>query len=139
MPGFIKTPADERKWQAIKHSVAKQRGKKVEDFTDRDWATVNAAWHKSEGNTEEFDKIMKSIFISASSGMSKSKTSIPKANKGTTVPSGLKMPKPKMMPKITDKPSVFFKSEYEEFEHIKHPTLCKLRDFLKNVRLKKQS
>lgn len=61
MPAFIKTPKDEAKWNAIKHSVAKQRNKKIEDFSDRDWATVNAAWHKSEGNEEEFQKSLTSI------------------------------------------------------------------------------
>jgi len=119
MPGFIKTPADEKKWQAIKHSVAKQRGKSVEDFTDRDWATVNAAWHKSEGNLDKFEEILKSL------------TSVPR------ISSGMKMPKPKSMPQALDKPSKFFKSETEEFEHMKHPTLMKLRDFLKHTHGKK--
>jgi hypothetical protein len=115
MPAFIKTPADEHKWNAIKHSVAKQRGKKVEDFTDRDWATVNAAWHKSEGNMVEFQKIMKSI-------------SIPNPAR-VGIPS-VKTPKTKKLPSPGAKPSVFFKSEPEEFSEVKHPTLCKLRDFL---------
>lgn len=128
MPAFIKTPADEHKWNAIKHSVAKQRGKSVENFTDRDWATVNAAWHKSEGNLEKFEEIMKSVFISASSGMPKSQTAVPKVS----VPS-VKVPRPSTKPKFAeagDKPSLFLKSEIEEFEHVKHPTLCKLKDFL---------
>lgn len=114
MPGFIKTPADEKKWNAIKHSVAKQRGKSVDSFTDRDWATVNAAWHKSE-----FEEITKSI------------ASMPR------MPSGMKMPKPKSMPQALDKPSKFFKSEIEEIGHIKHPTLRRLIDFLKHTRSKK--
>lgn len=111
MPGFIKTPADEKKWNAIKHSVAKQRGKSTEDFTDRDWATVNAAWHKSE-----IDDIKKSL---------------------TSIPSGLKMPKPKKMPTAMDKPSKFFKKE--EFGNIKHPSIENLRDFLEKQRSKRQS
>jgi hypothetical protein len=204
MPAFIKTPADERKWNAIKHSVAKQRGKSVEDFTDRDWATVNGAWHKSEGNIEKFEEIMKSIFISASSGMANSEdplspsstltgmrgkggragqrgmkgmkgvsgaagygASLPRPTEGTIVSSGMKiprnkiagspngkasvlqasedldksmgfasgmkMPKAKKQPDISDKPSVFFKSEAE----VKHPTLCKMMDLLKKSRSKK--
>lgn len=123
MPAFIKTPADEKKWNAIKHSVAKQRGKSIEDFTDRDWATVNAAWHKSE-----YEDIKKSLFGLSNSGM---------AMKETKIPSATKMPKPKSMLKATDKPSKFFKSEAEEFSHVKHPSLMKLKDFL-SKRHKKQ-
>lgn len=106
MPGFIKTPKDEEKWNAIKHSVAKQRGKSVDSFTDRDWATVNAAWHKSE-----YDAITKSLKMPSIS-----------------IPSAMKMPKVKKMPLATDKPSKFFKSQ--DFSNIKHPSICKLRDFL---------
>ena len=120
MPGFIKTPADEKKWQAIKHSVAKQRGKSVENFTDRDWATVNAAWHKSE-----YESIKKSL------------TTVPSATAGTSVPSGLKMPKPKSMTKTTDKPSVFFKKE--NFGNVKHPSIENLRIFLEKASQKRQS
>src|SRR5271170_7384619 len=107
MPAFIKTPADEHKWNAIKHSVAKQRGKSTADFTDRDWATVNAAWHKSE-----YDAIAKSLFGLSNSGMAVSEK--------VSVPSATKMPKPKKMPKATDKPSLFFKSE---FGNVKHPSV----------------
>jgi hypothetical protein len=119
MPDFIKTPYDEKKWNAIKHSVAKQRGKSIDDFTDRDWATVNAAWHKSE-----YENIKKSLTSTPGS------VSMRSAIKGASTKSGLKMPKPKAQPKPGDKPSLFFKSEIEEFEHVRHPTLCKLRDFM---------
>jgi hypothetical protein len=114
MPGFIHTQADEEKWNAIKHSVAKQRGKKIDDFTDRDWATVNAAWHKSE-----VEEIKKSL------------TSMP----GTKIPSGTKMPKPKSLPKPGDKPSLFFKKE--DFGSKKHPSVENLRTFLEKRRSKK--
>lgn len=117
MPAFIKTPADERKWNAIKHSVAKQRGKSTEDFTDRDWATVNAAWHKSEGNNSKVEEIAKSLKIPS--------TSIPNPAKvGST---SVKMPKSKRMPDPFGKPSLFFKGENIE---PKHPSVQKLRDFL---------
>lgn len=125
MPGFIKTPADEKKWKAIKHSVAKQRGKSTEDFTDRDWATVNAAWHKSEGDLKKFEEILKSI------------TSVPSATAGTSVPSGTKIPKAKSMPKPGDAPSKFFKKE--EFGSIKRSSIENLRVFLEKVRSKRQS
>ena len=115
MPGFIKTPADEKKWNAIKHSVAKQRGKSVDDFTDREWATVNAAWHKSE-----YEGIKKSLFGLSNSGLAVSEK--------VSVPSGMKMPKPKKMPTALDKPSKFFKNEQNI--SIKHPSIGKLRDFL---------
>lgn len=133
MPGFIKTPKDERKWNAIKHSVAKQRGKSIENFTDRDWATVNAAWHKSEGNTQEYQKIMKSLTIpKLSTSLRPMSTKVPNPSKvGSTA---VKSPKSKKMPDPFGKPSLFFKSEIEEFEHVKHPTLCKLRDFLQRKR-----
>lgn len=113
MPAFIRTKADEEKWNAIKHSVAKQRGKSIEDFTDRDWATVNAAWHKSEGNTEKVEEIKKSL------------TSIP----STRVPSAMKMPKTKSMDKVS-----MFKTE--DFINIKRPSVENLRTFLENNRLK---
>ena len=124
MPGFIKTPADEKKWNDIKHSVAKQRGKSVADFTDRDWATVNAAWHKSE-----YEAITKSLFGLSNSGMAVSEK--------VSVPSATKMPKAKKMPKATDKPSLFFKKE--EFGNIKRSSIENLRSFLEQHRAKKQS
>jgi hypothetical protein len=109
MPGFIKTPADEKKWNAIKHSVAKQRGKSTEDFTDRDWATVNAAWHKSE-----YDEILKSM-------------------QRVTAP----LPKHKSMPKLGAKQSVFFKKE--DFGNIKKSSIENLRTFLEKAHGKRQS
>ena len=74
------------------------------------------------------DEIAKSIFISASSGMPKSQTTVPNPAKvGSTA---VKTPKSKQLPGPGAKPSVFFKTEIEEFAHVKHPTLCKLRDFV---------
>lgn len=54
----------------------------------------------------------------------------PKAPTSTAV----KMPKTKKLPDATSKPSLFFKSE--DFSKVKHPTLCKLRDFLSKTRRK---
>lgn len=127
MPGFIKTPADEKKWNAIKHSVAKQRGKNVADFTDRDWATVNAAWHKSEGNLEKAEELIKAINTKIPS------TSIPNPSKvGST---SVRMPKPAKQPDPFGKPSLFFKKE--DFDSVKHPSIEKLRVFLEHTRSKK--
>ena len=136
MPAFIKTPADEKKWNAIKHSIAKQHGKKIEDFSDRDWATVNAAWHKSEGNLAKFEEIVKSLPMPTPPSMPKSQTMAPKApttsisNPAKVGVPTVKTPKAKKMPDPFGKKSLFFKSEPEEFDHVKHPTLCKLRDFM---------
>lgn len=127
MPGFIKSPADEKKWNAIKHSVAKQRGKNVSDFTDSDWATVNAAWHKCEGSLEKAEEIIKSISTKVSS------TSIPNPSKvGSTA---VKMPKAKKPADPFGKPSLFFKKE--DFDNVKQTSIEKLRVFLENVRSKK--
>ncbi len=53
--------------------------------------------------------------------------SVPNPSKvGSTA---VKMPKSKSMPDASDKPSVFFKKE--DFETVKHPSIRKLRDFLK--------
>ena len=128
MPSFIRDKAGEKKWLAIKHSVAKQRGKSVEDFTDRDWATVNAAWHKSEGNIGEFQKILKSIPSLGSIKPPKLSTTIPNPAK-VGIPS-VKMPKSKKLPGPGDKPSVFFKHEIGDMPEVKHATLMKLKDFL---------
>jgi hypothetical protein len=120
MPSFIKSPHDEKKWNAIKHSVAKQRGKSVADFTDSDWATVNAAWHKCEGSMEKAEELIKAMGIPS--------VSVP--NPGKVGATNVRMPKAKSMPKATDKPSVFFKTEQQPFDGIKHPTLVKLADFM---------
>ena len=71
------------------------------------------------------EDIKKSIFISASSGLANSET--------TKKHTGMRMPKPKKQADPFGKPSLFFKSEFEEF---KHPTLCKLRDLLQKHRVK---
>lgn len=68
--------------------------------------------------------------------MKKLSISIPKPSKvGSTA---VKTPKAKKLPGAMDKPSVFFKSEMEEFPEVKHPNLAKLKKFLLNKREKKQ-
>jgi hypothetical protein len=110
MPGFIKTPKDEKKWNDIKHSVAKQYGKNVKDFGNKEWAIVNAVWHKSE-----IEGIKKSLSVK--------------------IPSATKMPKPKHMPSATDKPSKFFKKE--QTGDIKKTSIQNLKDFLDDRRDRK--
>lgn len=127
MPSFIKTPHQEKKWNAIKHSVAKQRGKSVADFTDRDWSIVNAAFHKSEGYGGNIEELVKSISTKIPS------TSIPNPSKvGSTA---VKMPKAKSMPDATDKPSIFFKNE--KLDIAKRSSIEKLRLFLEHMKHKK--
>lgn len=127
MPAFIKSPADEKKWNAIKQSVAKQRGKNVADFTDSDWATVNAAWHKCEGSLEKAEELIKAISTKIPS------TSVPNPAKvGSTA---VKMPKASKMPDPFGKPSLFFKKE--DFDSVKQTSIEKLRVFLEHNRSKK--
>ena len=115
MPAFIKTPHDEQKWNEIKRSVAKQKGKNVADFTDKDWAEVNGIFHKCE-------ELVKAISTKVPS------TSIPSPTKmESTV---VKLPKASKMPDPLGKPSLFFKTENCDFDGIKHATLRKLRDFI---------
>jgi len=113
MPAFIKTPSDEKKWNAIKHSVAKQRGKSTENFTDRDWATVNAAWHKSEGNLGKVEEIKKSLM----------KPSI-------KMPNAMKMPKTKTGSTPVGKASLVLKNEGLIGE--KQSSIEKLKTFLQS-------
>jgi hypothetical protein len=58
------------------------------------------------------------------------KPSISIPNPAKVGSTAVKMPKAKSMPDATAKPSVFFKKEQDSFSQVKHPTLCKLRDFL---------
>lgn len=125
MPGFIKTPKDEAKWKKMKEAVSRSKGKPESEFTDRDWALTNYLWHKSEGEMEKAEELLKGMLKTPS-------ISIPNPAK-VGIPS-VKMPRKAKQPDPFGKPSLFFKnlerSEIEEFEHVKHPTLCKLRDFL---------
>ena len=66
------------------------------------------------------------------SDIKKTITSVPSATAGTSVGSALKMPKMKALPKATDKPSKFFKSE--DFGNIKRPSIEHLRVFLEQHR-----
>ena len=157
MPGFIKTKGQEERWQAAKRAAAKSKNKSAEDLKGDDFALVNYIYHKM-GKTEEdikkAEELKKTLISKAPSSMSalKSVTSIPSATKGTSVPKitsnltkGTGIPKQKLMPTIDDNTAKHFskleaseesKSETEEFEHMKHPTLKKLSEFIKNKRNK---
>lgn len=123
MPGFVKTPKQEKRWSAAKTAAAKSKGKSVNDLHDDDYALANYIYHKmgkTEEDVQKAEEFKKSIL--------KMSTSVPNPAKvGST---SVKMPKSKKMADPFGKPSLFFKTEAEEFSSVKHPTLCKLRDFL---------
>lgn len=112
MPAFVRTKADEAKWKTAKDAAAKETERGSEGF----WKLSNYIFHKSEGNHEvaEFFKseLMKVQALS------------------------VKIPRAKHMPGPGAKPSVFFKSEDVS---PKHPSLQKLRDFIVNRKVAKQS
>ena len=124
MPGFVKTPKDEKRWAAAKTATAKTKNKSVEDLHDDDFALANYIYHKmgkTEEDVQKAEELLKTMLKIPS-------TSVPNPNKaGSTA---VKMPKSKKMPDAFGKPSLFFKSEAEEFDYVKHPTLCKLREFI---------
>jgi len=129
MPAFIKTPADEKKWNDIKHSIAKQKGKNVADFTENDWAEVNGIWHKCEGSMLKAEELIKSLNVKIPT------TSIPNPAKvGVT---SVKMPKAKKPADPFGKQSLFFKNE--DLSADKTPSIEKLKRFFESTRTRKQS
>lgn len=137
MPGFVKTPKDEKRWSAAKSAAAKSKGKAATDLKDDDFALANYIYHKM-GKTEEDEQIAQEL----KKGLLKVSTSVPSTkvpNPSKVGSTAVKMPKSKKMADPFGKPSLFFKTEIEEFHEVKHPSLCKLRDFLKNTHGKKHS
>lgn len=56
MPGFVKSPEDEKKWSRAKAIRAKDTGKSQDSFQDKDWAIVTTIFKnmdKSEMNLAE--------------------------------------------------------------------------------------
>lgn len=53
MPAFVKTAADEKRWDRAKDAVSKSRDKKQSDFTDRDWGLVNSIYQKMKESLDE--------------------------------------------------------------------------------------
>jgi hypothetical protein len=117
MPGFIHTEKDEARWKRAKDAAAKS----TEHGTDHFWALSNYIYHKmgkSQQDIEKAEHFKKSLFGLSNSGLAVSEK--------ISVPSATKMPKAKKMPTALDKPSKFFKNE----GGIRHPSICKLKDFL---------
>jgi hypothetical protein len=114
MPGFVKTPKDEARWAKAKEAAGKEAGK----GTDSYWRLSNYIFHKM-GKTEQDVKIAKEL---------------EKSLLKPSIPSAMKMPKAKSMPKPGDKPSLFYKKE--DFENVKQPSIENLRVFLERNRSK---
>lgn len=144
MPGFIKTKSQEARWQAARKAAAKSKGKSSEELKGDDFALVNYIYHKmgkTEEDIEKAEEFKKTLIGKAAPSVSalKSSTRIPSIGTGT----GIK--KQKTMATISDPASKHFgslaaseekKSETEEFEHMKHPSLHKLLEFIKRKRKK---
>jgi len=64
MPGFVKTPADEKKWQKAKKIVKEQNNVNFSDFKDEDWAFANYLFHNmKKGNTSVEFKLDQDIVL----------------------------------------------------------------------------
>ncbi len=46
MPAFVKTAADEKRWKRAKKAVRKSTGKRLADFTSRDWGLVTHIYRR---------------------------------------------------------------------------------------------
>lgn len=114
MPGFVKNPKDESRWERAKKAAQKTTSEGSDSF----YALSNFIYHKMGKTEEDMQKAEE---------FKKSLLTIPKATK---------MPKQKSMPKATDKPSLFFKKE--DFDNIKRPSIENLRGFLEKNRSKKK-
>lgn len=154
MPGFIKTKSQEVRWQVAKKAAAKSKGKSPEDLKGDDFALVNYIYHKMGKTGEDFKKAeeLKKVLIdkpskapssvsAAKSSLNISSTKQSLSSMNTKTPSTkVSVPKQKTMATISDNTAKHFKplkaseeqkSEIEEFEHMKHPTLHKLLDFIR--------
>lgn len=162
MPGFIKTKGQEARWQVAKKAAAKSKGKSSEELKGDDFALVNYIYHKMGKNEEDVKKaeeLKKALIGKAPFSMStiknstrmpsiastKTGTTMPTINSASTKIKGTETPKQKTMPTISDNAAKHFKplkaseekkSETEEFEHMKHPSLHKLLEFIKRKRKK---
>jgi len=115
MPGFVKTPKDEARWEKAKKAASKSTSHGTDSF----WKLSNYIYHKmgkSQEDIEKAEEFKKSLL-------------------GTSVPSATKMPKSKMMPDPFAKPSKFFKKE--EFNGLKKTSIENLRTFLEKHRSKR--
>jgi hypothetical protein len=120
MPGFVKSPKDEARWEKSKSAAAKR----TKEGSDSYWKLSNYIFHRM-GKTEEDQRLAeyyKTELLKAPSISAPMKT-------GSVA---VKMPKAKKPPDPFGKPSLYFKSEVEP----KILGVEKLRQFLTQRRLK---
>jgi hypothetical protein len=117
MPGFVKTPKDERKWKEAKEASSKETSPGSKGY----WKLSNFIFHKMK-KREALEK-----------GMSLKKPMPMPSKVGEQAI--VKMPKDKKPASPFAQPSTFFKSEV--IKGIKHPSIEKLRIFLESARRKK--
>lgn len=128
MPGFVRTQADEKKWDKAKEASSKQTEKETKGY----WKLANYIFHrmKKHQSIEKFEKLQKDLM-----GLMRSQTKVPNPMKTGEQSVASKTPKAVKMPDASAKPSVFFKAE--DYKGLKHPSTCKLRDFLSEKKSKK--
>ena len=71
MPGFVKTPKDEARWEKAKQATSRSKDKSKGDFTDRDWALTNYIYHRMSKNQkdQEYADLIKSDLKKRFGGM----------------------------------------------------------------------
>lgn len=127
MPGFVKTPKDEKKWSKAKEASGKETAPESKGY----WRLANFIFHKMKKHQEleKFEKLKKDLM-----GLMRSDpTKVPNPMKAGEQTVTSKMPKALKISNPLDKPSVFFKSESGSHE-LKHVNMCKLNDFMKKCR-----
>ena len=133
MPGFVKTPKDEAKWSKAKAAASKSTKEGSESY----WKLANYIFHKGEDMEKAEGILSPPGAPKVGSGTTPGSAATAVKSPGKTGEISVKMPKAKKLADGFGKPSLFFKSE--DFNDVKHPTICKLRDFLKSTRSKRQS
>lgn len=142
MPGFIKTPKDEARWEKAKAAA----GKSTKKDSDSYWALSNYIYHNM-GKSEEdqhLTELAKAGFAQLPKLPKLGGPSIKPAAGGAKMPDPMKvgqqatvkMPKAKKPADPFGKPSLFFKAE--EIAP-KRTSIQKLRDFLVSRSSKKQA
>jgi hypothetical protein len=115
MPGFVKTPKDEKKWSEAKEAAGKSGG-------EPKWALANFIFHrmkKSQG-LEKAEEFMQEIFKSEAQILSPKPTP-------TAVANPMKSGEQSTISKTPKSPGMF---KSEDFKDVKHASARKLRDFM---------
>ena len=128
MPGFVKTPKDERRWAKAKEAAGKQTSEGSEGY----WKLSNYIYHKMGKSQEDqrLAELYKADLLKFGGMMQLGEKPAKTSARMTAVKNT------KKMPGAFDKPSKFFKSE-EAVAQPKHPSVQKLRDFMMSTRAKR--